>query len=634
MSLAVLSIDLVAQLASLQSGMDKAGRIAEKQAAEIEARYKKMSAAASSVGAALGASLSVGIIVQFVRATVDGVDKLNDLSDATGASIENLSALEDIAARTGTSMDTAGAAIIKLNKALSDAKPKSDQAAAFEALGLSVEKLKKLDPAEAIRQVAIALSGYASDGNKARLVQELFGKSLAEVAPLLKDLAEKGEFNAKMTAEQTQRAEDFNKQLFELKKNSVDAARAIVDKLLPSLIELTKGWNTGGIRGLGDAIGEMIGLGKEYHATRNLKIIAEDLKLLELQFETAPKGPGKSALARQLEEKTKEYEAARNTYIKVRGLDQTTPSFRPSQNYGDTKAVLPDISGRGKDAKDTGAAKRLADYLATMKAQLEGEEQAVKDATEAWQFYEKSITSVYEKGQAFTSRFFTDQEKSAAELVVTMQEADRLVEKEAISWTTYGRAATSALKESTEAMNKLFKELPKLEKAPLEEINEFAQQAGRNIQDALGDTLLQTIEGSTENIGKIWTNMLKRLAAQAAAAQLGKYLLGNDFNSTGKVGGAAGELFKWFSSFGGARAMGGPVAGGRPYLVGERGPELMVPNGSGTVVPNSSLGGTQITYAPVFQFSDASAEQMGRIRAVARAEYARFARQMSVQGAI
>ena len=31
--------------------------------------------------------------------------------------------------------------------------------------------------------------------------------------------------------------------------------------------------------------------------------------------------------------------------------------------------------------------------------------------------------------------------------------------------------------------------------------------------------------------------------------------------------------------------------------------------------------------------TDASAEQIGRIRAVARAEYARFARQMSIQGA-
>ena len=44
-----------------------------------------------------------------------------------------------------------------------------------------------------------------------------------------------------------------------------------------------------------------------------------------------------------------------------------------------------------------------------------------------------------------------------------------------------------------------------------------------------------------------------------------------------------------------ARAMGGPVAGGRPYLVGENGPELMVPAGNGTVVPNNALGGSGVT---------------------------------------
>ena len=35
-----------------------------------------------------------------------------------------------------------------------------------------------------------------------------------------------------------------------------------------------------------------------------------------------------------------------------------------------------------------------------------------------------------------------------------------------------------------------------------------------------------------------------------------------------------------------ARAKGGPVAAGRPYLVGERGPELFMPNIGGTVVNN------------------------------------------------
>ena len=45
------------------------------------------------------------------------------------------------------------------------------------------------------------------------------------------------------------------------------------------------------------------------------------------------------------------------------------------------------------------------------------------------------------------------------------------------------------------------------------------------------------------------------------------------------------------SVFGGGRAQGGSVTGGTPYLVGERGAELFVPQSSGSIVPNSSLGG-------------------------------------------
>lgn len=51
----------------------------------------------------------------------------------------------------------------------------------------------------------------------------------------------------------------------------------------------------------------------------------------------------------------------------------------------------------------------------------------------------------------------------------------------------------------------------------------------------------------------------------------------------------------------GARAMGGAVSANEPYLVGERGAELFVPNGSGTIIPNNQLTsalstGTTINY--------------------------------------
>jgi len=45
------------------------------------------------------------------------------------------------------------------------------------------------------------------------------------------------------------------------------------------------------------------------------------------------------------------------------------------------------------------------------------------------------------------------------------------------------------------------------------------------------------------------------------------------------------------AAFGGGKAMGGPVSSGTSYVVGERGPELFVPNTSGTIIPNGGSGG-------------------------------------------
>ena len=43
------------------------------------------------------------------------------------------------------------------------------------------------------------------------------------------------------------------------------------------------------------------------------------------------------------------------------------------------------------------------------------------------------------------------------------------------------------------------------------------------------------------------------------------------------------------------RAIGGAVAMGRPYLVGERGPELFIPGAQGNIVPNNAMGSANVT---------------------------------------
>lgn len=69
------------------------------------------------------------------------------------------------------------------------------------------------------------------------------------------------------------------------------------------------------------------------------------------------------------------------------------------------------------------------------------------------------------------------------------------------------------------------------------------------------------------------------------------------------VVGAFGGNLALPSLFGGARAAGGPMVGGRPYLVGERGPELFVPEHSGDMVPNHAVvsrsgGGDTYVFSP------------------------------------
>lgn len=193
------------------------------------------SASVAGALAGIGVGISVGGFVAMTKEIIDGLDALNDLKDATGASIENISALEDVARRTGAGLDVVSTSLIKLNQGLNSAKPGSETENAIKAIGLSVKDLKSLDPAEAFRQIAVALSSFADDGNKARITQELFGKSLKEVAPFLKDLAEAGQLNAKVTTAQAEEAEKFNKQLFNLQKNATDLRRAFISDLVPGV---------------------------------------------------------------------------------------------------------------------------------------------------------------------------------------------------------------------------------------------------------------------------------------------------------------------------------------------------------------------------------------------------------------
>jgi phage-related minor tail protein len=90
-----------------------------------------------------------------------------------------------------------------------------------------------------------------------------------------------------------------------------------------------------------------------------------------------------------------------------------------------------------------------------------------------------------------------------------------------------------------------------------------------------------------EDLKRIALAVMEEIAAAAISRGLASIGLGGD-------GGAplgAGLLTSLLGLPG--RATGGPVTAGRPYLVGERGPELFVPSGYGRVEPRGSAAGTR-----------------------------------------
>ena len=106
-------------------------------------------------------------------------------------------------------------------------------------------------------------------------------------------------------------------------------------------------------------------------------------------------------------------------------------------------------------------------------------------------------------------------------------------------------------------------------------LNDLYEQVGNTISTAIVDSLMQA-----KSVTEALSGALQQVARQLV--QLG-------VNSLLKSIG--GPLFSALPGF----ADGGRPAVGRPSIVGERGPELFVPDRAGTVIPNHVMGGANVT---------------------------------------
>jgi|MDSZ01.3.fsa_nt_gb tape measure domain-containing protein len=129
-----------------------------------------------------------------------------------------------------------------------------------------------------------------------------------------------------------------------------------------------------------------------------------------------------------------------------------------------------------------------------------------------------------------------------------------------------------------------------------EQKNQY-EELNTTFRNGIVDSILDAVEGS-KSLGESLVGVLKQMARLILQQQLLNALGG--FNLFGGGGGGAGGGFGVTPAtsgldFSGAFANGGRPAVGKAALVGERGPELFVPDRAGTIVPNHAMGGANVT---------------------------------------
>ena len=139
----------------------------------------------------------------------------------------------------------------------------------------------------------------------------------------------------------------------------------------------------------------------------------------------------------------------------------------------------------------------------------------------------------------------------------------------------------------------------------LQKINDLYSSIGSTIESGLVNAIQGAIDG-TKSLGDVARSVFGEISRQLISFGVNAFL---------------GSLFPGSSFF--RRANGGPVSSGRSYMVGERGPEMFVPNTSGRIVPNSDMGSSTNVVVNVdasgssVQGDEEQGRELGRIISVA-----------------
>lgn len=163
-----------------------------------------------------------------------------------------------------------------------------------------------------------------------------------------------------------------------------------------------------------------------------------------------------------------------------------------------------------------------------------------------------------------------------SELLGKTEAQQRVIQALGLDYKKYGETALNSLVGQITEMDRLNK------------LAEQQKEIASTIRSAFSGAFMSMVDG-TKTVAQAFKDMTRqiilKLYEQLVVQQMVNAAMG-----------LIGSIFPSLAPFlSGTRAMGGPVTGNKAYLVGEKGPEIIVPSRNAQVIPNNQMGGGGVT---------------------------------------
>ena len=507
----------------------------------------------------LAALASVNALKTMVTNAIDAANAADDFSVRIGITVEELSKLEFAAASSGIALTQFRTSMQRMTRRSAEAEEGTGvMVKALDSLNLSAQDLAKLSPDQQLRAIAEAMRGVTDQGERLKIAVQIFdteGAAMLQMVDGLEAMRQEAEdLGLVLSTDMAKSATAFNAQLVQMDYLWDAVQRTVSFKLLPAINEALEsaatfvGW-----------LNKKIDTSQSVESLTELRDLYQEKIAWATTFEKATfQTVYWAKRVDELNEKIKETIKLKDSFSMPVESSSGVASVGEYE-YIAPKPTKPD-TGKDTSAEDAKAADRATARATAEMARKEEQGQAALD---------QLLRQL--KGEEYAIEASHKRRVELADLAYQQT----IISKEAQN------------KFILDSERKAIKEREALAKAE--------QQA----KMALGAQLFGSIASLAESEnGKLIE--VQRAAAIAQATMSGSVAVMKAWETGPYIGpalaaAAAAQTAVQIATIAGARAEGGPVASGKTYLVGEKGPELFTAQSSGNITANSALGGGNIT---------------------------------------